>query len=100
MKDKTDDKKRIRYLEQRLRYMEEINRFTPDALEMAASLGDFQSSINKLRSATVILDETASRIQSLISFEGVSFLLVDEKTHDFLPFFSLAPLFCRRRWIS
>jgi PAS domain S-box-containing protein len=68
--------------------MEEINRFTPDALEMAASLGDFQSSINKLRSATVILDETASRIQSLISFEGVSFLLVDETTHDFLPVFS------------
>ncbi len=88
MKDKTDDKKRIHYLEQRLRYMEEINRFTPDALEMAASLGDFQSSINKLRSTVVILEETALRIQSLISFEGVSFLLVDEKTHDFLPVFS------------
>jgi hypothetical protein len=40
MKKKTDDKKQIRYLEQRLRHMEEINRFMPDALEMAASLGD------------------------------------------------------------
>ena len=88
MKDKTDDKKRIQYLEQRLRYMEEINRFTPDALEMAASLGDFQSSINKLRSSVVILEETALRIESLISFEGVSFLIVDEKTHDFLPVLS------------
>ncbi len=88
MKDKTDDKKRIHYLEQRLRYMEEINRFTPEALEMAASLGDFQSSINKLGSSVVILKETALRIESLISFEGVLFLLVDEKTHDFLPVFS------------
>jgi len=88
MKKKTDDKKQIRYLEQRLRDMEEINRFMPDALEMAASLGDFQSSINKLRSTTVILDETALRIQSLLPFEGVSFLLVDETTNDFLPVFS------------
>ena len=88
MKRKTDDKKQTRYLDQRLRHMEEINRFMPDALEMAASLGDFQSSINKLRSTAVILDETALRIQSLLPFEGVSFLLVDETTHDFLPVFS------------
>ena len=88
MKSKADDNKQIRYLEQRLRHAEEINRFMPDALEMAASLGDFQSSINKLRSTEVILDETAVRIQSLIPFEGVSFLLVDETTHDFLPVFS------------
>jgi PAS domain S-box-containing protein len=88
MKTKADNKQRIRYLEQRLRHMEEITRFMPDALEMAASLGDFQSSINKLRSTAVILDETALRIQSLLPFEGVSFLLVDETTHDFLPVFS------------
>ena len=88
MKSKEDDNKQIRFLEERLRHAEEINRFMPDALEMAASLGDFQSSINKLRSTEVILDETAARIQSLIPFEGVSFLLVDETTHDFLPVFS------------
>jgi PAS domain S-box-containing protein len=88
MKSKADDNKRIHFLEERLRHAEEINRFMPDALEMAASLGDFQSSINKLRSTEVILDETAARIQSLIPFEGVSFLLVDETTHDFLPVFS------------
>jgi PAS domain S-box-containing protein len=88
MNNRSDDKKQIRYLEQRLRHAEELNRFMPDALEMAASLGDFQSSINKLRSTEVILDETAVRIQSLIPFEGVSFLLVDETTHDFLPVFS------------
>lgn len=83
MKTKLDDIKYVQYLEQRLQHLEELNRFTPDALEMAASLGDFQSSINKLRSAEVILAETALRIESLIPFEGVSFLLVDETTHDF-----------------
>ena len=51
MKTKLDDIKYVQYLEQRLQHLEELNRFTPDALEMAASLGDFQSSINKLRSA-------------------------------------------------
>ncbi|MDA8123756.1 MAG: response regulator [Deltaproteobacteria bacterium] len=88
MKRNRSDKEYIRFLEQRLQHLEEINRFTPDALEMAASLGDFQSSINKLRSTEVILDETAARIQSLIPFAGVTFLLVDEATHDFLPVFS------------
>ncbi len=83
-----EDGDRIRHLERRLRQTEEINRFMPDALEMAASLGDFQSSINKLRSTEVILDETAVRILSLIPFVGVSFLLVDETTHDFRPAFS------------
>jgi len=97
MKNKTNERKYIRYLEQRLQSAEDMNRFTPDALEMAASLGDFQSSINKLRSTEVILDETAQRIQTLIPFRGVSFLLVDEATHDFLPVFArpeeLAPFF-------
>jgi PAS domain S-box-containing protein len=88
MKTKRYDNKYIRFLEQRLQHLEEINRFTPDALEMAASLGDFQSSINKLRSTKVILEETAARIQSLIPFEGVTFLLVNEATHDFQPVFS------------
>jgi diguanylate cyclase len=71
--------KNIRYLEQRIRYLEEVNRFTLDALEMAASLGDFQSSINNLRKTSVILDETKSRIQSLIRLQAVAFFLVSEE---------------------
>ena len=59
---KRNDREYIRFLEQHLQHLEEVNRFTLDALEMAASLGDFQSSINKLRSAEVILEETATRI--------------------------------------
>jgi hypothetical protein len=37
----------------RLNYLEEINRFTVDALEEAASLGDFHSSLDKLRTPTL-----------------------------------------------
>ena len=41
--------------EVRLNYLEEINRFTIDALEMAASLGDFHSSLDKLEDPDAIL---------------------------------------------
>jgi len=71
------------YLEQRVRYLEKINRFTVDALDTAASLGDFQSSINKLPETSVILDETKLRIQSLIRLQAVAFFLVNEENSEF-----------------
>jgi PAS domain S-box-containing protein len=84
MKTKAEmEEKNIRYLEQRIRYLEEVNRFTLDALEMAASLGDFQSSINNLRKTSVILNETRSRIQSLIRLQAVAFFLVSEENSEF-----------------
>jgi PAS domain S-box-containing protein len=75
--------KHIQYLEKRVQYLEEVNRFTMDALEMAASLGDFQPSVNKLQDSSLILDETMSRIQRLIRFQAIAFFLVDEDTSDF-----------------
>ena len=70
-------------LESRLEYLEEVNRFTIDALEMAASLGDFQSSIQRLDEPHAILKEMGSRIKRLIPFEAIAFYLVDEATSDF-----------------
>jgi two-component system, cell cycle sensor histidine kinase and response regulator CckA len=72
-----------RDLESRLDYLEEINRFTIDALEMAASLGDFQSSIQKGDEPHLLLKEMGSRIKRLIPFETIAFYLVDEATSDF-----------------
>ena len=72
-----------RYLEERIQYLEEINRFVLDALEMAASLGDFQTSINKLQEPSVILNETRIRIERLIQFQVIAFFLVDETDNDF-----------------
>ncbi|GAB7078546.1 hypothetical protein [Megalodesulfovibrio paquesii] len=70
-------------LEQRLRALEEQARFTHDILELAATLGDFQTSINKLHTPDMLLEETASRIATLTNFTGMAFWLVDEPTSDF-----------------
>src|SRR3989304_5833589 len=69
-------------IEVRLNYLEEINRFTIDALEMAASLGDFHSSLDKLQDPDAILRETPPRVKRLIPFQAVSFYLVDETSSD------------------
>ena len=70
-------------LESRLEYLEEVNRFTIDALEMAASLGDFQSSLQNLDEPHAILKEMGSRIKRLIPFDVIAFYLVEEATSDF-----------------
>jgi PAS domain S-box-containing protein len=70
-------------LESRLEYLEEVNRFTIDALEMAASLGDFQSSLHKQDEPHAILKEMGTRIKRLIPFDVIAFYLVDEATSDF-----------------
>jgi two-component system cell cycle sensor histidine kinase/response regulator CckA len=75
--------KNIEYLEERVRYLEEVNRYTLDALEVAASLGDFQNSINKLEDIPAILEEARSRIKRLIQFKTMAFFMVDENTNDF-----------------
>ena len=75
--------KYVNYLEERIAYLEEVNRFTLDALEMAASLGDFQTSINKLQEPSIILNETRAKVQSLIQFKTLGFFMVDETDNDF-----------------
>jgi PAS domain S-box-containing protein len=83
MSNKPQAKDHIKYLEERIEYLEELNRFTLDTLEMAASLGDFQTSINKLQEPSLILDETRSRVQRLIALQTLAFFLVDEVDHEF-----------------
>lgn len=76
--------KNISYLEERVRYLEEVERFTLDALETASSLGDFQTSINKLREPDLILKETVKRIRGIIPFQASAIYLVEENSSDFL----------------
>ena len=78
------DKNPIASLEARIRELEDVERFTIDALEMAASLGDFQSSINKSLDNSIILALAKQRICGLIPFEETFFFLVDENSHDFV----------------
>ncbi len=70
-------------LNQRIQYLEEVNRLTSDALETAASLGDFQKSIISLENQDDILKETRSRVLKLIPFQISAFFLVDESTSEF-----------------
>lgn len=74
-----------KYLDDRIQHLEESNRFTLDALEMAASLGDFQASINKLDEPSLIIEETRSRILRLIPFQAIAFYLIEEAGNDFYP---------------
>ncbi|MBA4397463.1 MAG: hypothetical protein C0394_08790 [Syntrophus sp. (in: bacteria)] len=71
------------YLEGRIRYLEEGQRFVVDALDMAASLGDFQSAVHHLRNPVLILKETNARINQLFSLEASAFYLVDENNQEF-----------------
>jgi hypothetical protein len=70
-------------LEERLQYLEEVNRLTLDALEMAASLADFQTSLRNLDDTSAILKETTARVRQLIPFQTAAFFLVNETSSEF-----------------
>lgn len=72
------------YLEKRVRHLEDVERLILDGLDMAASLGDFQSNISKLSDICTILEETRLRIHGLIPSEAIAFFLVEEANNDFI----------------
>ena len=75
----------LEYLRKRVEYLDEVSRFTLDAIEMAGSLGDFQQTINNLENPLIILNETRSRIQRLVRFKATAFYLIEEETNRFYP---------------
>ncbi|MFW5836672.1 MAG: sensor histidine kinase [Desulfovibrionaceae bacterium] len=85
MSDNTGSVDIIAALEARIQYLEEVNRFTLEALEMARSLGDFQPGVDKILSIDDIVRETFARLSELVYFKTASFYLVDEQTSEFKP---------------
>lgn len=73
----------VGFLEDRVVRLEEQARFTLDALELAASLGDFQVSISSLHEPTLLLHEAVSRAATITPFAVAAVYLVDEGTSDF-----------------
>ena len=71
-------------MEEHMRCPSEINRVTWDVLEMAASLGDFQTSVRHVHDTAAILKETRACVDKLIPFEASTFFLVDETNSEFL----------------
>lgn len=77
-------KQSVRFYQERINYLEELNRFTLDALEMAASLGDFQPNITRMEDISIILEETGARILRLIQFQAIAFFMVEADSNDFI----------------
>jgi len=75
----------LEYLRKRVECLDEVNRFALDAIEMAASLGDFQQNINNLEDPAVILEETRTRILRLVRFKATAFYLIEEESNTFYP---------------
>ena len=69
--------------EERIRYLESVLSFTLDALESAATLGDFQKSLASLDSTERILGEMCSRLARVLDCEAMAVFLVDEESNDF-----------------
>ncbi|EPR43379.1 diguanylate cyclase/phosphodiesterase with PAS/PAC sensor(s) [Desulfovibrio sp. X2] len=65
-------------LERRLRHLEEQRRATLDALELAASSGDFEAAPGRFESPDDVLRDTVARVRRLIPFDTLGFWLVDE----------------------
>ncbi len=72
-------------LEERIRHLEEINRWTLDALDMAVSFGDLHNSISPLDQApAAIFSATRAHLERLISFRLLALFMVDETSSDFV----------------
>ena len=74
------EKEYITTLEQRILYLEEVNRFAIEALDTASSLADFQPNINRLHDTAAMLRDAGFRIQRLIPFHTQAFFLVCEES--------------------
>ena len=72
-------------LEERIRHLEEINRWTLDALDMAVSFGDLHYSSSPLdQDPAVIFSATRAHLERLISFRLLALFMVDEISSDFV----------------
>ncbi len=81
-KKRAADPSSVQGLERRLAYLEEVNRFTLDALDLAASLGNFQAKSDALVSLDPILEEIGARVSQIVALSASSIHLFDEETMD------------------
>jgi two-component system sensor histidine kinase/response regulator len=72
-------------LAERIKYLEEVNRWTLDALDMVVSLGDLRNSINPPdQDPAEILKASKTHLMRFMSFSTLAFFVVDEASSDFL----------------
>jgi hypothetical protein len=71
-------------LETRVKYLEEVNRWILDSLDMVSSLGELQSSLICEHDAATILAAARPHLKRLMSFRAMAFLMVEETGSDFV----------------
>lgn len=91
MVNDSEGRLKSRQLEARIEYLETQQRFTLNLLEMASSLGDFQTAISRLQDPSVILREAASRMDRILPVSTQAFFLTDEADSDFTLALALPP---------
>lgn len=78
-------KKYLCELEEQIKHLEEVNRWTLDALDMVVSLGDFKSSINPPdQEPAVIFSMAKTHLKRLVPFEVLALFLIEETNSDFV----------------
>ncbi len=77
-----DAEQRIKRLEERIAYLTAEKNTAAVSMELAASLGNFSSSLNKLESPSAILEEFATKLTSLLKMEALSIYKVSEEDSD------------------
>lgn len=78
-----DKDARIAFLERRCESLSGEKDFAIQALDAAATLGNFESSYSRHDGPEEILKETALRVGDMLPMRVMGFYLVDEKTYDF-----------------
>jgi ammonium transporter, Amt family len=78
-----DCDRELHKLRSRVAYLEDVYRFTLEALEMAATLGDFQRSLEGFVSEQSILQDALSRMKQVMEFRALAIFRIDEQTADF-----------------
>jgi len=70
-------------LQERLAYLEDVNRYRMQALDMIRNLSDFQDSANKLEDPGTILKTCREQASRLIEVKATAFYLIDEASGNF-----------------
>jgi PAS domain S-box-containing protein len=78
-----DEQKQIQQLEEQVDALNREKRAILEALELAAGLGNFRISLNKIEEPQLILREIAAKVRQLLEFKAISFYLVSESDSDF-----------------
>ncbi|MGA2331534.1 MAG: response regulator [Syntrophales bacterium] len=84
MRRTAKDRKGPSELGERIRHLEEINRWTSDALDMAVSFGDLHNSSPLDQEPAAIFRATRAHLERLIPFRLLALFMVDEISSDFV----------------